>query len=131
MRALVVTHGRLAAELLASAREVYAADAPIEALSNAGRGVEDLRQEIAGWLAGDASPALILVDVGGGSCATAARLATRDQPGTWIVAGVNLAMVLTFLSSHALDPAELVPKILDRGLNSVAVLQGPQGEEEG
>jgi len=125
MRALLVTHGNLARELLASARSVYAAAAPIEALSNAERGVEDLRQEIVGWLEAETEPALILVDVGGGSCATAARLAARDRTGTWIVGGVNLAMVLTFLSSHALEPAELVPKLLDRGLNSVAVLQGP------
>lgn len=125
MHALVVTHGNLGQELIASAREVYANDAPLDPLSNAGRDVEALRQAISHWLNSHDGPALILVDVGGGSCGIAAQRAAAGRTRTWVVGGVNLPMVLTYLTGHGqLAPEDLVSKVLERGTSAVDLLGG-------
>ena len=123
MRALVVTHGNLGRELIASAREVYAADAPLDHLSNSGADVQTVTRQIEEWLVGVEGPALVMVDVGGGSCGIAAIQAAMGRPSTWILGGVNLPMVLTYLTSaETLGPDELVAKVLDRALNAVDLL---------
>lgn len=125
MRALIITHGRVGEELLASAREVYDVDAPVDCLSNRSCELPELVAKIEDWLAAVDGPALLLVDVGGGSCGVAAQKAVGDRPRTWVIGGLNLPMLLTYLSSHAdLPPKELVVKILDRALNAVDRLGG-------
>ena len=123
MRALLVTHGRLGEELLASAACIYDAEAPIEAISNRDLDAAGLAQRIREWLDRDDGPVLVFVDVGGGSCGNAAQLACAGRSQSWVLGGVNLAMVLTYLGSHGqLEPPELVSKILDRALNAVRLL---------
>lgn len=123
MRALLITHGDLGEALLASAHQIYAVDAPIEVLSNADRDLESLARGIEDWLDRAGDDALLLVDVGGGSCGVAARLAARDRGRTWVVGGVNLPMLLTYLGNWGqLGPEDLVTKMLDRAHNAVAVL---------
>ena len=86
-----------------------------------------LQRAIQRWLGPDEDPVVIFVDVGGGSCGVAATLACRHRRNCWILGGVNLPMVLTYLTSHGqLDPAELISKLLDRSLNAVRQL-GDEG----
>jgi mannose/fructose-specific phosphotransferase system component IIA len=125
MRALLVTHGRLGEELLASAACIYDVEAPIEYLSNRDLDAAELQRRIRAWLDREDGPVLVFVDVGGGSCGTAAQIACAGRDQSWVLGGVNLAMVLTYLGSHGqLDPPELVSKILDRALNAVRLLDG-------
>jgi mannose/fructose-specific phosphotransferase system component IIA len=120
MRALVVTHGELGRELVAASLLVVAGQRSIEVMSNADGDARHLRDAIAGWLAVDAGPAMVLVDEGAGSCGTAARLAAAARPATWLLAGVNLAMVVTYLgSSDSLEGEELAEKMLARARQSV------------
>lgn len=122
-RALLITHGELGTSLLASARQIYAVDAPLDVMSNDGQDLDALTAAVTAWLVRDDGDALLMVDVGGGSCGVAARLAVRDRPRTWILGGVNLPMVLTYLGSHGqLGSEDLVAKILDRSHNAVALL---------
>ena len=127
MRALLITHGQLGAELLNCARRVHDVEAPIEALSNEGQSLDALTESIRDWLAKDEEPALLLVDIGSGSCGVAAQEAARGRERTWVLGGLNLAMILTYLSSHStLEAEELVAKIFDRALNAVDLL-GSEG----
>jgi mannose/fructose-specific phosphotransferase system component IIA len=124
MRVLLVTHGNLGECLLASAARIYGAAVGVECLSNDPYDASGLTAAIADWLGPDDIESLILVDVGGGSCGAAARLAADGRKRTWILGGVNLPMVLTCLgSSDAMDGQELVSKMLDRALNSVSLLE--------
>jgi mannose/fructose-specific phosphotransferase system component IIA len=124
MRALLVTHGELGDALLESARLIYAVEAPISVLSNAALGLEDLVVEIRRWLDRGSGPALIMVDVGGGSCGVAARAAAKGRPETWLLGGVNLPMVLTYLSHHGqVGSDDLLSRLLDRAHNAVDVLE--------
>lgn len=127
MRALIVSHGQLAAELLASARSICALDAPVEALSNEGHGPDELRAAIQAWIEAAPGDALVLVDAGGGSCGIAARLAVArcGRPDVRVLGGANLPMVLALLSSLGeLDPSALVEKLLARARGDVADLGG-------
>lgn len=124
MRALLVTHGELGAALLSSARYIYAVDAPVDVISNRDLDLRGLTEKIRAWIADESGPAVIMVDVGGGSCGIAARAASADREDLRILAGVNLPMVLTYLSSHSqLDLVELSSKMLDRALHAVASLE--------
>jgi mannose/fructose-specific phosphotransferase system component IIA len=124
MRVLLVTHGQLGRCLLSSAAEIYGEAVGVDFLSNDGLDAGGLTRAIEDWLGPDDVDTLILVDVGGGSCGTAARLASDGRRRTWILGGVNLPMVLTCLGSgDAMDGRELVDKILDRALNSVSLLE--------
>jgi mannose/fructose-specific phosphotransferase system component IIA len=125
MRALIVTHGRLGEELLASAREVHAVEASIDCLSNRDCNLNELVARIGDWLAQDDRPALLLVDVGAGSCGVAALKAAAERPLTWVQGGLNLPMLLTFLAHHdSLAPEALVTKMLDRAQHSVDRIGG-------
>jgi mannose/fructose-specific phosphotransferase system component IIA len=124
MRVLLVTHGDLGECLLASAARIYGTAVGVDCLSNDPYGASGLAAAISDWLGSDEIDSLILVDVGGGSCGAAARLAADGRKRTWIIGGVNLPMVLTCLgSSDAMDGQDLVSKILDRALNSVRLLE--------
>ena len=124
MRALLVTHGRLGSALLESAGAIYAVEAPVSVLSNEALGLEALVSSIEAWLHRDAEPALLVVDVGGGSCGVAARVAARGRDKTWILGGANLPMILTYLTHHGqLAPEDLVTRLLDRAHNAIAPLE--------
>jgi mannose/fructose-specific phosphotransferase system component IIA len=124
MRVLLVTHGNLGECLLESAGLIYGEAVGVDCLSNDPHDAPGLAAAIQEWLGPEDNDTLILVDVGGGSCGTAARLAADGRKHTWILGGVNLPMVLTCLgSSDAMDGQALVDKILDRALNSVALLE--------
>lgn len=124
MRVLLVTHDELGRCLLASAARIYGEAVGVDVISNDGLDAGGLTRAIADWLGEDDVDTLILVDVGGGSCGTAARLAADGRKRVWILGGVNLPMVLTCLgSSGTVGGRELVDKILDRALNSVSLLE--------
>jgi mannose/fructose-specific phosphotransferase system component IIA len=124
MRVLLVTHGNLGESLLLSAATICGEVVGVDFLSNDPHDATGLATAIGEWLGPDDTEALILVDVGGGSCGTAARLAADGRRHTWILGGVNLPMVLTCIgSSDAMDGRALVDKILDRALNSINLLE--------
>jgi mannose/fructose-specific phosphotransferase system component IIA len=127
MRALLVSHGTLADALLESARRIYEIDAPLTAMSNAGQSADSIASSIKNWLDESPGEALIMVDIGGGSCGIAARIAALNRTDVKILGGVNLPMVLTFATSHAeLGADALVAKLLDRALNAVHLLESDE-----
>ncbi len=124
MRGLVVTHGDLGRELVASASLVVGPNASLEVFSNSGQSGRELREAIATWLAVADGPAMILVDEAAGSCGTAACLASAGREECWVLAGVNLAMVVTFLGRGGeLLGEELVEKVLQRSREAVRLLE--------
>lgn len=129
IRALVITHGNIGAELVRVTGLILGPVAGLGALSNSGRSLADLRAEIAAWLAegqaAGATGALILVDDYGGSCATAAQLACGHEKGRAILSGVNLAMLLGFLTWRENDDfEELVSRLVRKGREAITVVGG-------
>ncbi len=129
-RALVMTHGQIGAELVSVVEMIMGPVEGLESLSNHGLSGDDLRKKIGDWLGFDPrlesksstiDPAvLIFVDDFGGSCGTAAQFCCGQCPGTAIIAGVNLAMLLGFVTwrqDNELD--ELVRQIIQKGRESI------------
>jgi len=124
MRGLIVTHGDLGRELVASARLVVFSSTTLDVVSNSGLGNRELRSVIEEWLQREEGQTLIMVDEGLGSCGLAASLAARDRVDTWILSGVNLSMVVTYLSrKEQMEGQALVDKILDRGRQAVRLME--------
>ena len=115
-RGLIVTHGRLGEELIAAAALILGHADGLTATTNDGLSTGALRDQVSDFLAADAdSPVVLLVDLLGGSCAQAGA-ALVDPSRVRLVTGVNLAMVIAFLSGREREPLDqLVEGIVARG----------------
>ena len=123
MRALIVTHGNLGQALIESAQQILGDLSRMDTLSNSRTGVSELTGEIQAWAGQDEEAIFVFVDVGGGSCGTAAQMALRSRARSWILGGVNLPMILTYMSgAERLGASDMASKLLDRALNSVRIL---------
>ena len=109
---IVICHGELAGVLVKTVERILGPVEKMTALSNSGltpqvlfKQVENVINEFA-----DDKP-LVMVDLKGGSCWTVGRLISREYPDTAVVSGVNLPMLISFLTKresldyHALTEA--------------------------
>jgi mannose/fructose-specific phosphotransferase system component IIA len=63
---------------------------------------------------------LILLDDYGGSCSTSAQMACKSDATTAIICGVNLAMLLGFVTwRDTSDLPELVARIVQKGREAI------------
>lgn len=117
---LLVAHRGLGEGLLAAAGTILGQDLPIDHLSNDGLSPDELGRRIDLWLDDHPGPALILTDLGFGSCCQTARRVTRDNRQVGIVAGVNLPMLLAAVRSRETGGLEaLMNHLADRARGSV------------
>jgi len=118
-RALVITHGGIAREMINVVEMILGPVEGLEAMTNSGKSAADITAAVESWLA-EPGAAFILIDDYGGSCATAARLAARDRPEVGIIAGVNLAMLLGFVTwRDSTEFPELVRKIIQKSREAI------------
>ena len=104
---VIAAHGPLAAGFLAAAEMICGPQDGLVAL-----GLEpDESPDGYGARLRDAinvsdGPALVLADLPGGTPHTVASLVARDRPGTWVIAGANLGIVVEAVTSvEVLDDA--------------------------
>jgi mannose/fructose/sorbose-specific phosphotransferase system IIA component len=125
---LVVAHGNLAAELVASAAMIAGDVEDVVPVSLAvGERPEDLSGKIASALErlGPGRPAVLLVDLFGGSPATAAAQLLERYPSLEIVTGVNLPMLLELLlTREGEDAAALASSAARSGQEGVVNVRG-------
>ena len=135
IRALVITHGDIGRELVRVTEMILGPVPGLTSMSNRGKAATDITAQIETWLidtpAGDqADPTnpdkkLILLDDYGGSCATSAQLACRQDPDAAIISGVNLAMLLGFVTwRDAADFEQLVAKVVQKGREAIIQVGG-------
>lgn len=125
IRALVITHGRIGEELVRVAGMILGPQEGLEAMSNAHRSARDITEAVRAWLGepGAAAPAVILVDDYGGSCATASQLACEGRRDAAVISGVNLAMILGFLTwRESSDHADLLARLVAKGREAIVRL---------
>jgi mannose/fructose-specific phosphotransferase system component IIA len=65
------------------------------------------------------APAVVFVDLPGGSCLQAAVKHQRLASGVAVVAGVNLAMLLDFIYHRDLSPDEAAKRAVEQGGRAV------------
>ena len=129
IRGLVITHGDIGRELVRVTEMILGPVDGLTAMSNHGKSATDITAEISAWLAegrehpGGSAGNLILLDDYGGSCATSAQLACGPDPGAAIVSGVNLAMLLGFVTwRESGDFDELVSKVVRKGREAIILV---------
>ena len=135
IRALVITHGGIGQELVRVTEMILGPVPGLASMSNSGKSAVDITEQIKQWQAevpeldgGDPSAVegtLILIDDYGGSCSTSAQLAFGQDPDTAIISGVNLAMLLGFVTwRDSGDFEELVAKVVQKGREAIILVGG-------
>jgi mannose/fructose-specific phosphotransferase system component IIA len=112
---ILVAHAGLADALRDTAEQIAGPAPDLLTLSNADASTESLTGEIGRALEERGPGTVVLVDLAGGSCHSAALRAARGRSGVHVVAGANLALVVVFLQKRdELTAAELVKYITER-----------------
>jgi mannose/fructose-specific phosphotransferase system component IIA len=121
---IIVTHGRLAEELLRTAELIIGKQENFYAISGSDlcdENVIGMIRKIVGGR-GD-SNVLVFVDYFGGSCCINSVRAVEGEKGVKVVSGVNLPILLSFATKRGTMPFdEMVDHIVRRGRESVRVI---------
>lgn len=118
VRGVVLAHGQMAQGLIDAAHAITgSATDCLTAISNKGMGPDALADKIC-EIAGD-EPVIVFTDLLTGSCGFAARRCTHDHPNLAVISGVNLPMLLEFVTKRKLPLAELVPLVLKKGQGAI------------
>ena len=113
LRGVVVSHAELAAALVMATQAISGVDGVLEAVSNEGCDPEALAVRIDQALG--KGPAVLFVDLPGGSCLTSALRLSRGRASVAVVTGVNLAMLLDFVFHRELSPVEAADRAAQAG----------------
>lgn len=127
IRALVMTHGNIGGELVRVVEMILGPVEGLTSLSNAGKSGADMKADVEAWLAeGEGKTGeIILIDDYGGSCANAALLACGENTERAIISGVNLAMLLGYVTWRERDEhTELVAKLVHKGREAITLVGG-------
>lgn len=118
VRGLIIAHSSLAAGMAAAVRQIAGvSDDVLQPLTNEGRGPEGLIEAIREAV-GDA-PVILFTDLASGSCAFAARKLSMVRPGTAVVFGVNLPVLLDFVFHREFPLPQLVERLVEKGRSGI------------
>ena len=122
---IIVTHGQLGEELIRTASLILGEVEDCYALSGSDLGDEKVIESIHNILEeNQADRAVVLVDYFGGSCGASCVKATRGLEGVKVISGVNLPILLDFVTKQGtLGLDELVDHLIHRGQESVKVIE--------
>ncbi len=118
VRGVLLSHGKMAEGMVDAVSKIAGLqEGALVALSNEGCDPQGLAEQV-DELVGDA-PAVVFTDLCTGSCALTAQLTCRDNGRRAVVFGMNLPMLLDFVFHRNLPLDELVPRLLEKGRDSV------------
>lgn len=120
-RAIVAGHGDFAAGMISAVEQITGRGNMFLAVSAKDMSGSDL-QELLRQTVDDAGVSVVFTDLQAGSCSMASRRLLRDRPNVFLVAGVNLPMLLDFAMADSLPPVEAARHAVERGRASIAAL---------
>jgi len=113
LRGVIVSHAAVAQALRAAVAAITGLDDALVPVSNDGCDSGALTTRLAEAIAG--RPAVLFVDLPGGSCLTTSIRLARGKTDVAVVTGVNLAMLLDFVFHRDLSPAEAARRAAEAG----------------
>ena len=120
LRGVIVSHAAVAQALVAAVTAITGIEGALTGISNEGCGTEELGERLREAVG--VGPAVLFVDLPGGSCFTSsARYAKRGGADIAVVTGVNLAMLLDFVFNRDISPAEAARRAVDAGAKAIRV----------
>lgn len=123
VRGIVVSHAGLSHSLVDAVERVLGPTDDLVAVTNEGCDRRAILERLTEAV-GDDRPAVVFVDLPGGSCYAAAAHLQRERPDVSVVAGVNLPMLLDFVMHAREAPAEAVAHAVEAGSKAISVI-GP------
>jgi PTS system mannose-specific IIA component len=118
---IVVTHGRLAEELVRTVEGILGKSRDLHSLSAGdlcdSLVIEKIREIISNC---DVDKVVLFVDYSGGSCYRNCARATEGVEGISAISGVNLPILLDFMTKRKImDFDEMVKHLIKRGRESI------------
>jgi len=117
LRGVIVSHAGVARALIAAVEAITGVGDAFVAVSNDGCDREALFRTLAEAVG--EGPAVLFIDLPGGSCLTGAVSYARGRPGLAVVTGVNLAMLLDFVFHRDLTPLAAAQRAADAGSRAI------------
>jgi mannose/fructose-specific phosphotransferase system component IIA len=121
LRGVIVSHAEVAAALVTAVQSITGLSDALVPVSNAGCDREALFETLASAV-GD-NPAVLFIDLPGGSCLTSAATYAHGRADLAVVTGVNLAMLLDFVFHRELPPAEAARRAAAAGNRAIKALE--------
>ena len=119
LRGIIVSHAAVAQALVAAVAAITGIEGALTPVSNEGCGADALAQRLSDAVG--SGPAVLFVDLPGGSCFTSSARYAKQHAGIAVVTGVNLAMLLDFVFHRDVTPAEAARRALDAGSKAIRV----------
>lgn len=119
LRGVIVSHAAVAQALVTAVKTITGIDGALTPVSNEGCGTEALSERLREAV-GD-GPAVLFVDLPGGSCLTSSLRYAKQHAEVAVVTGVNLAMLLDFVFHREIPPPEAARRAADAGGKAIRV----------
>lgn len=111
---VVICHGLLAFELVNAVQKILGHSDNLYPFSNDNLAPPVIYQNIVEIIKKkNTSQIILMVDLRGGSCWTVAKMLTREYPQSKVISGVNISMLVSFLTKNSHLPFEELPKVLE------------------
>jgi mannose/fructose-specific phosphotransferase system component IIA len=119
LRGVIVSHSGLAQALASAVSTITGIDGALVPISNEGCDNDALGERLR--QAVGQKPAVLFVDLPGGSCLTNSIRYAKQNADIAVVTGVNLAMLLDFVFHRDIAPAEAARRAVDAGAKAIRV----------
>ena len=119
LRGVIVSHAAVAQALVAAVTAITGIEGALTPVSNEGCGLDALAERLS--QAVGSGPAVLFVDLPGGSCLTSAARYAKQRADIAVVTGVNLAMLLDFVFHRDISPGEAARRAVDSGSKAIRV----------
>ncbi|OLD03738.1 MAG: hypothetical protein AUI99_04110 [Gemmatimonadetes bacterium 13_1_40CM_3_69_22] len=117
LRGVIVSHAAVAQALKSAVGTITGVEDALIPVSNDGCDSGALSERLAAAIGG--KPAVLFVDLPGGSCLTSAIRLAKGRTDVAVVTGVNLAMLLDFVFHRDLPPLEAARRAGEAGSKAI------------
>jgi mannose PTS system EIIA component len=117
LRGVIVSHSAVAHALTSAVAVITGVNDALVPVSNDGCDSGALSARLAAAIGG--KPAVLFVDLPGGSCLTTSVRLAHGKAEVAVVTGVNLAMLLDFVFHRDVPPVEAARRAADAGTKAI------------